>query len=329
LPIQFTFAGNLILEAHCIDSYTNEAITELPVFIDDVALLAYWKNVPQKAQSVQPDSLVLEFLDKLLDDSRLKDYLKFERGGLSIGNENLTITKSSDKVYVLKGMNLAGNTFGNYSLSIDLTKFRKYSSGKAGISTLKAQWSVGGTNQAPVANVGTDFSIDEGVLVTLDGSQSSDPNNDQLSYKWTAPTGITLSSTTIANPTFYAPYINEETQYTFALVVNDGIVNSDPAIVRVTVRNSSQVGLPDNANSQVRIYPNPTTGIVNIETKMVTGTKTEISVVNSLGAEIYHKENVDAAKFQVDLSDHTNGIYFLMINNNGQKTFRKIVVMRK
>lgn len=110
--------------------------------------------------------------------------------------------------------------------------------------------------------------------------------------------------------------------------VSDGIVNSEPAIVRVTVRNS-QVGLPNYEASVVRIYPNPTTGIVNIETGKGTGTKTEITVINSLGAEIYHRKNVDAAQFQIDLSNQVNGIYFLMINSNGQKTFKKIVILRK
>jgi ACT domain-containing protein len=328
LPIQFTFVGNLILEAHCIDSYTNKAITELPVFIDDVALLAYWKNVPQKAQSVQPDSLVLEFFDKLLDDSRLKDYLNFERGGQSIGTTNLTVIKSFEKVYVLKGMNLAGNSEGNYSLSIDLTKLKKYNSGKAGISVLKAQWSVGGTNQAPLANAGVNLIVDEGQTVTLNGSQSSDPNNDKLTYKWTAPTGITLSSTTSVNPTFTAPNVNQDTLFTFGLVVNDGIVNSAPATVKVTVRNVI-VGIPNTEASLIKIYPNPTTGIVNIETVRGTGAKTEISIINSLGAEIYRKENVDASKFQVDLSNQVNGVYLLMIRNNNQKTYRKIVVMKK
>lgn len=329
LPVKFTITGNMILEAHCSDSYTNKAITELPVFIDDVALVANWKNVPQKALSAQPDSLVLEFLDKVLDDSKLKDYLKFERGGQSIGNTNLTVIKSSDKVYTIKGFNLAGNTAGNYALSVDLTKLQKYSSGKQGVSAPQALWSVGGTNQAPVAVVGNDMTVNEAQLVTLDGSQSYDLNNDKLTYKWTAPAGIILSSATSANPTFYAPYISEETQFTFALVVNDGIVNSAPVTMRVTVRNSSQVGLPDHGSSLVHIYPNPTTGIINIETGNSSGSKIKVSVVNSLGAEIYQGENVESSKFQVDLSNQTNGIYFLMVNKNGQKTFRKIVLMKK
>ena len=328
LPIQFSFVGNLILEAHCIDSYSNKAITELPVFIDNVALLANWKNVPQKAQSVQPDSLILELFDKLLDDTMLKDYLKFERGGQSLGTTNITMSKFSDKVYVMKGMSLAGNGEGNYSMSIDLTKLKKHNSGREGISVLKAQWSVGGTNRSPLADAGTNLFVDEGQTVTLDGSKSSDPNNDKLIYKWTAPNGITLSSTTVVNPTFTAPYVNQDTLLTFGLVVNDGLVNSAPATVKITVRNVL-VGVPIFEPSLINVYPNPTTGIVNIEIARVKGLKTEVSVISSIGAEIYRKENVEATKFQVDLSNQVNGIYFLMINNNNQKTFSKIVVLKK
>lgn len=327
LPIQFTFAGNVILEAQCTDSYTNKAITELPVFIDDVALLGSWKNVPQKAQAAHPDSLVLEFFDKLLSDASLKNYLKFERDGQSLGTTNITIRKASDKVYILKGMNLTGNGEGNYSLTVDMTKLKKYTSGKEGISELKAQWSVGGTNKAPLADAGTNLIVDEGQTVTLDGSQSSDPNNDKLTYKWTSPAGITLSSATVVNPTFIAPDVNQDTLYTFGLVVNDGIVNSAPATVKVTVRNTI-VGIPNSEASLVRIYPNPTTGIVNIVTGKGTGTKTEISVISSLGTEIYRQEVLDISKFQVDLSNQVNGVYLLMISNNNEKTYRKIVVLK-
>lgn len=329
LPVNFTYSGNLTLQAYCIDSYTNQAITEIPVTIDDAALVCTWKNVPLVVLITQPDSVQMEFSDKLLDDTKLKENLKFERNGQSIGTAHLTLRKSSDKVYTLKGMNQAGITQGTYSLSIDLTKFSKYSSGKQGISSSETQWSVGGANQAPVANAGIDQTVDEWQMVTLDGSLSSDPNKDQLTYKWTAPDGITLSSTSVVNPSFYAPVANQETQYTFILVVNDGIVNSDPILVKVTVRNSSEVGIPNRETPLIRIYPNPTTGIVNIDASKGTGIKTEISVISSFGSEIYRMDIIDASKFQLDLSNQANGVYLLMISNNNQHSIKKIILMKR
>lgn len=329
LPVNFTYSGNLTLQAYCIDSYTNQAITEIPVTIDDADLVCTWKNVPLIVLTTQPDSLQMEFSDKLFNDTKLKENLSFERNGKSIGTENLTLKKSSDKVYTIKGMNLAGTPQGTYSLSVDLTKFSKYNSGKQGISFSKTQWSVGGENLAPVANAGTDQIVDEWQLVNLDGTLSTDPNSDQLTYKWTAPDGITLSSTAVANPSFYAPVANQEIQYTFILVVNDGLVNSDPVQVKVTVRNSSEVSIPNHENSLIRIYPNPTTGILNIEAAKGTGIKTEISVINPFGSEVYRKEIIDASKFQLDLSNQANGVYLLRIRNNNQQSIKKIVLMKK
>ena len=102
-------------------------------------------------------------------------------------------------------------------------------------------------NKAPVANPGTDQIINEGAVVTLDGSASSDPDNNTLTYKWTAPTGITLSSTTVAKPTFTAPEVMTDQNYTFSLIVNDGIVNSVADQVTITVK---QVNKAPVANSE-------------------------------------------------------------------------------
>ena len=105
-------------------------------------------------------------------------------------------------------------------------------------------------NKAPVANAGTDQSVNEGVTVSLDGSASSDPDNNTLTYKWTAPSGITLNSTTAAKPTFTAPEVMINQNYTFSLVVNDGTVNSTADQVIVTVRQVNKAPVANAGTDQ-------------------------------------------------------------------------------
>ena len=81
-------------------------------------------------------------------------------------------------------------------------------------------------NQAPTANAGPSESVVTGVKLNLDGSRSSDPNDDLISYQWTQTSGpaVILSSATAVKPTFTAPATTGA--LTFQLVVNDGHVNS-------------------------------------------------------------------------------------------------------
>ena len=90
-------------------------------------------------------------------------------------------------------------------------------------------------NIAPIANAGPDQSVTAGDLVTLDGSASSDPDSDSLTYSWTLnkPAGstATLSDATAAMPTFTADIAGV---YTADLIVNDGIDPSASDSVTIT-----------------------------------------------------------------------------------------------
>ncbi|MCK6563057.1 PKD domain-containing protein, partial [bacterium] len=98
-------------------------------------------------------------------------------------------------------------------------------------------------NQPPITNAGSDQTVIVNETVQLDGSGSSDPDGDPLTYAWeitSKPAGsnATLSDPSIVNPTFVADMAGE---YSVSLVVNDGTVNSAPDEVIITAITAQQV----------------------------------------------------------------------------------------
>ncbi|NIQ39535.1 MAG: peptidase C1A papain, partial [Proteobacteria bacterium] len=62
-------------------------------------------------------------------------------------------------------------------------------------------------NVPPTADAGPDQAVTQGTTVTLNGSNSSDPDDGIASYFWeqTAGTPVTLSDPNSSQPTFTAP----------------------------------------------------------------------------------------------------------------------------
>lgn len=98
-------------------------------------------------------------------------------------------------------------------------------------------------NRAPVADAGTDLTAAVGDVVVLDGTSSSDPDGDALSYQWTIvarPSGSNaqLDAADTATP---ALAIDVPGTYTIELIVSDGSLSSAPDTVRVLTANTAPV----------------------------------------------------------------------------------------
>jgi hypothetical protein len=116
---------------------------------------------------------------------------------------------------------------------------------------------------APVADAEPkDAHVNEGTLVTLNGSATTVQLGATLSYTWTAPAGTTLSDIHAQNPTFTAPLVGVAgTTLTFSLVVTehiDGLAHDkDSAPNSVTINvdnvNAPPTALANTINDSVNI----------------------------------------------------------------------------
>ncbi len=106
-------------------------------------------------------------------------------------------------------------------------------------------------NQPPVADAGMNQNAETGTLVTLDGSNSFDPDGDLISYDWRVeakPAGSLLADAGIAGRTTPSPSLTPDVDglYVFQLIVNDGLLDSLPALVEVQ---ASPPNVPPNADA--------------------------------------------------------------------------------
>jgi len=99
-------------------------------------------------------------------------------------------------------------------------------------------WNVryNGTNRPPIAEAGPDQSVYTGDTVTLDGSGSTDPENNIVSYHWIQISGlpVVLSDPNAINPQFVAN-VPWGSTLTFELNVTDagGLNSTDNCVVNV------------------------------------------------------------------------------------------------
>lgn len=112
-------------------------------------------------------------------------------------------------------------------------------------------------NQVPIANAGSNQEINEGEWVEFTAQLSSDVEGDSLSYQWNLPDGIESESTTDVILKFMAPSVSSNSTYTFSLVVSDGIDQSTPVFVELTVRNAEIVSQHNTSEANIQVWPNP------------------------------------------------------------------------
>ncbi len=122
---------------------------------------------------------------------------------------------------------------GEYVVDVILSYLGETVSKSSTMFIIAATTGGGTSNNTPIANAGINQAVALNVGVTLNGSGSSDPDGDTITYSWvqTSGTSITLSDTTVVSPTFTAP--GAGTSIVFELTVSDGRKTSSDSVTIV------------------------------------------------------------------------------------------------
>jgi len=109
---------------------------------------------------------------------------------------------------------------------------------------------VNAVNQAPTADAGDDADVELATLVVLDGSRSTDPDNDQLTYIWKQLSGpqVALADALKEKASFNAAVTGT---YIFELSVSDAAVSSIPDTVTIRVLAHNMAPIADAGADQL------------------------------------------------------------------------------
>ncbi|MBI9069310.1 MAG: T9SS type A sorting domain-containing protein, partial [Salinivirgaceae bacterium] len=128
---------------------------------------------------------------------------------------------------------------------------------------------------------------------------------DDAEYQWVECGASLMPISGETNKTFTAI---QNGYYAVIVKQNDCIDTSD--CISVTL-----IDIIDIKNNTFILYPNPTAGIVNINTNKEYD-KIKVSLVNISGQLVLSKEFFNSDSFELNLNNLNNGLYTVLIENN-------------
>lgn len=135
-----------------------------------------------------------------------------------------------------------------------------------------------------------------------------------------SPTGGTYSGASVTGSQF-DPSIGaglREVYYTYT----DG--NNCSATDTVTITVNTCTGIGEASYQPLNVYPNPTTGIIQVE---IPGSGATIQVTDVLGKVVYTQQNLPIGKTVINLNENPAGIYFVVIKSGAKQTVSRLTLV--
>lgn len=145
------------------------------------------------------------------------------------------------------------------------------------------------------------------------------------SYLWNFGDGTT-SDAFEPNHSF-----NEVGTYTVSLTAINAEGCSDSEIIEIVVEEVSTSISIIEAQNQIKVFPNPTRDMVNVNFEFGESQNVSVYLTDLLGRRLSDvgANNYQNDQLQIDLSNYANGIYYLVFDIEGTKVVKKVAKMNK
>jgi hypothetical protein len=191
------------------------------------------------------------------------------------------------------------------------------------------------TTQSPTVNPTESSTYKVIVTNTLIGCSDTATVTVNVNQLPTVPTitlnGETLNSSTATQYQWYLngnPVTNTNSQnhtptesgsYQVEIIDNNGCSSISEAFAY------SNVGINDITDNHTIIYPNPTTGIINITDEFCENNNFEVTIYNTYGSSVLSCKNTNS----IDISKFSNGIYYMIVKLCNNKMITKKINLIK
>lgn len=112
-------------------------------------------------------------------------------------------------------------------------------------------------------------------------------------------------------------YANGTYEIQYTATDNSNNFSSVSRLLYISDSDACATSIVEGRNKGFKIYPNPSTGILNIDIPV--NEKTTIEVFNMLGKMVYSSEFLNSKSIKLDLSNLSNGIYNVQLISSGVK----------
>ena len=163
---------------------------------------------------------------------------------------------------------------------------------------------------------GNNWTVNQNDIVILGGSPTASNGIPPYEYNWTPTTGLD-------DPSSANPAATIEDTITYTLEVIDG--NGCSATSQITI-SCIFSGIEEEINSKLRIYPNPNTGIININFTELFG-EMSISIFDMNGKLVKSKQICveKTSIHSLDIQEFLQGNYLLEIEGN-EFTYKRSII---